>query len=353
MNASLPALVNGSTGAGQEAPPLFYKDILLHYEQSLRMSVRHYVQQNQALDDNTKALLLFLRGGEYESLPTVRTYTVILCSILNHTRKPFHQIRREDLDGYLDTLKRSGKKPATTNTKLAVLRSFFRFLASARLIPVDISWGMKNVKDPKPYRHDEKILTEPEVKAIIDYARKNAPRRDYVILKFLFYSGLRASEVCRLCWKDLRPDISGEKWFLDVLGKGSKRRDVYLPKALVKDLMDYRQEIFGVEPYRSAPPLDAIPLFFRRRGAIEPLGRELMLKLVRTLGLAALGKKISPHWCRHTFATHACNRGVRLELIRDQLGHGSVKTTEIYEKSRHVRNEHAGMVFEEDADTNK
>ena len=41
-------------------------------------------------------------------------------------------------------------------------------------------------------------------------------------------------------------------------------------------------------------------------------------------------RRASPHWMRHTHATHALARGAELTTVRDNLRHASVATTSIY-----------------------
>ena len=41
-------------------------------------------------------------------------------------------------------------------------------------------------------------------------------------------------------------------------------------------------------------------------------------------------RRASPHWMRHTHATHALARGAELTTVRDNLRHASISTTSIY-----------------------
>lgn len=57
----------------------------------------------------------------------------------------------------------------------------------------------------------------------------------------------------------------------------------------------------------------------------------------RDPALAAKLLHASPHWLRHTHATHALDAGVELVAVRDNLRHASIATTSTYLHSEEAK----------------
>ena len=53
--------------------------------------------------------------------------------------------------------------------------------------------------------------------------------------------------------------------------------------------------------------------------------------------LAEKLRQATPHWMRHTHATHALARGAELTSVRDNLRHASIATTSIYPNGDDVK----------------
>jgi site-specific recombinase XerD len=69
-----------------------------------------------------------------------------------------------------------------------------------------------------------------------------------------------------------------------------------------------------------------------RPAPLPPVGRQVAAKAIEP-DHARLAEKLpraSPHWMRHSHATHALGRGAELTTVRDNLRHASVSTTSIY-----------------------
>jgi integrase/recombinase XerD len=131
-------------------------------------------------------------------------------------------------------------------------------------------------------------------------------------------------------------DLDQRRGFVNVLGKGGKRRLVPVGEVALADVDVYLK---GTRTTRAGRPHPA--LFLSSWG--RPLSRQgfwkLILRYARKVGIT---KPISPHKLRHSFATHLLERGADLRSVQALLGHANIATTEIYTHLTpdHVRRAH-------------
>jgi integrase/recombinase XerC len=113
-----------------------------------------------------------------------------------------------------------------------------------------------------------------------------------------------------------------------VRGKGRKERIVPVGRPALEALGVYMKQRRELEAKRPQSDRDD-PLFLSRRGArINPRGVARVLEhVVRQSGI---GRHISPHALRHSFATHLLDAGADLRSIQEMLGHRSLSTTQKY-----------------------
>ena len=150
--------------------------------------------------------------------------------------------------------------------------------------------------------------------------------RAWALLDTLLSSGLRASEVAALHVDDCLLGY-GQASLVVRHGKGGKHREVFIPQELkthLKAFLTWRRA-HGEDVAEDAP------VFIGQRG---PLTRNGVWRLVKSL-MAAVGldPRYATHSCRHSYATHMYRAsGNDLEVVQEQLGHASIKTTTIYAK---------------------
>jgi len=131
--------------------------------------------------------------------------------------------------------------------------------------------------------------------------------RNNLLLDFLFYTGVRLSELANLKHADWQGNS------LKILGKGNKVRYIFLPPSLVQ----------------SIKPTSPTYFFTNCQGNKLSL-RTIQQIISQKVKKAGLKKVISTHSFRRSFATNLYNRGGKLETIQKQLGHNSLDTTMAY-----------------------
>ena len=237
----------------------------------------------------------------------------------------------EDLDAdlignfllHVESIRRNGAR--SRNTRLAAIRSFFRYVA---------------MNEPAWLLHCQQILAIPAkryVKRAVTFldateiaAMLAAPdrstwvgQRDHVILLVALQTGLRAAELVNLRCSDV---VLGTGAHVRCLGKGRKERCTPLRRDTAKVLQTWLKARRGAGDQ---------PLFPSTRG--DKMSRDALEHLVRKHSLMAsrscpslANKHVSPHTLRHSTAMELLQHGVDQSVIALWLGHESVETTQVY-----------------------
>ena len=259
----------------------------------------------------------YLRIERAMSPNTASAYRSDAAFFLDSAGVPPDRITPDDIIAYLAT--RTGYSKRSQARLLSALKSFFNYLAAERMIkenPCDM------VDAPKIGRYLPEVLSVEEVEKIMDSVPLSdvAGLRDRAVLEVLYGCGLRVSEVVGLKISD----VFVKEKFVRVVGKGDKQRLVPID-GIALDFVGRYLEV-RPEPYdRESEDI----LFLNRFG--RKLSRVSVFKMVKRQALiAGIGKEISPHTFRHSFATHLIENGADLRAVQEMLGHESILTTEIY-----------------------
>ncbi len=227
--------------------------------------------------------------------------------------KPLGEVTLSELYAYRQQLESSGVTAATVARKISAVKSLYRFAYEIGLIPFDLARLLKtpSVKN----KLAEHILNPSEVLALIEQASRP---RDRALLTLMYATGARVSEICHLTWRDCYELDSGA-CRVNILGKGGKTRTV-LVSALVWA---------GVKSLRQGRDADS-PVFVSRKKS-GALTRVQVLRIVKDCAKkAGLSGSVSPHWLRHSHASHALENHASIALVKETLGHSSVATTSKY-----------------------
>lgn len=228
--------------------------------------------------------------------------------------------------GFLDHLESErGNSVRTRNTRLAAIRSLFRFAA---LRHPEHATVIERVLAIPPKRFERNLVTflnEAEVGALLAAPDRTTRtgRRDLALLGLAAQTGLRASELIGLRCDDVHLDVGAH---VSCRGKGRKQRITPLTTSTVALLRVWMAERSG---------LSEDPLFVTRtcrslsRDALERrLAKHVMAASEECPSLRT--KKVTLHVLRHTAAMRLLYAGVDTSVIALWLGHEQVETTQIY-----------------------
>ncbi|RJQ16961.1 integrase [Candidatus Woesearchaeota archaeon] len=241
---------------------------------------------------------LKLRGC---SPTTIKTYVFHNQLFLHFAKKTPDVVLEEDIKKYLAYLIADKKLNAST---VALARSALKFYYGDVL-----KKNIVNVKTPKIARKLPSILSKEEVKQLIE---STPTLKSKLMIKLLYSSGLRVSELLQLKKKDVEMD---NKLAWVRRGKGGKDRMAILSDAVITDLRPYLSKITDY-------------VFPGKTGTLSP--RNVQKIIQKSARKAGIQKKVSPHTLRHSFATHLLEKGTDIRMIQELLGHSNLQTTQLY-----------------------
>ena len=333
-------------------------------------------------ENDAEAIQSFLK--EYEDSPgTLKSYAKeierLLLWCFHENKTNVASLRREHLTNYLNFLKAPpetwcgpstariqkdgrlnpkwrpfvrGLGPSSLQKTIRILDSFFNYLVQMNYLvgnPLAVDRRRKKRHSQKQAiieRYLELDEIQATLRALKYYAAKNliqkfqVTRASYIIL-LLFYSGLRIAEAANHTMGNF---VQREgHWFLRVIGKGKKLREIPMPDELRTALADFRLRVGLTSPepqFKETTPL--IPMQNLTQ-SITPRRINQILKWSFTLGSvefeanhpqkASKLRLASAHWLRHSYVTYLLDTGAPLKVAQENAGHSSIGTTMLY---RHV-----------------
>jgi site-specific recombinase XerD len=149
--------------------------------------------------------------------------------------------------------------------------------------------------------------------------RSDSYQRDRTLLELLAGTGLRINEALSLN-RDRVDLVDRSVWIPAAHSKTGRARRVYFGESLRDKLAAYLSDM----------PPEQWALFVTRTGArlTDAHVRRLFKKFARRADIDP--ERLHPHALRHTYAIRYLSLGGTLEALRDQLGHASIATTQIY-----------------------
>lgn len=248
--------------------------------------------------------------AQSNSVNTRQQYARVAAAFLSYVGKPLQAIALGDLQSWQASL--TGK-PNTNKLHVNAVKSLFSFMHKVGYVALNPAVMLKAEKSVET-KHT-KTLTEEQVIRLVTSA--NLGKRDEAIVRVLYSSAMRVSELCGLQWKDVVE--AGNRAILVIRGKGGKTRESGISASAYAAMKQLRN---------GASDTDFVFLSNRRQQMDRTTINHLFVKLS-----AIVGKDISPHWLRHSHITHSLQRGANPTDVMHQAGHSSLAVTTTYAHS--------------------
>jgi integrase/recombinase XerD len=268
--------------------------------------------------------LTYLRDVRRMSPNTLESYARDLSHLATFAEKRrvgLDALDRSALEAFVRAQLSSGLAPRSVSRLVACVRGFYKFVAVEQKLarnPAD------DLRSPRAWPALPKFLSLEEVDRLLEQPDVSTPRglRDKALIEVLYATGLRVSELIAL----RAGDLNLEDGYLTCIGKGDKQRMVPLGQEAVAWVRRYVRDGRTALVRKTASPW----LFVNARDG-GPLSRVGFWKVLKAYGQrAGIGRDLSPHVLRHSFATHLLDRGADLRMIQVMLGHADLSTTQIY-----------------------
>lgn len=196
-------------------------------------------------------------------------------------------------------------KPSSINAKLAVINSFYNFMIDLEEVTKNpirkTMYIRKGVPRPKPLDPQEKHL-------FFSYIETKEKHIE-LGFKLLFDTGIRISELIKLKSEDVK--ILNNRAFLNIENSKNKKTRIVpiFSQEVIEELFDYMEGNYEGQ------------LFFYSTRAFQLYAEQFTERF---------GIKFTTHMARHTFATEKLNEGMRIDILKEILGHEDIRTTMYY-----------------------
>jgi integrase/recombinase XerD len=279
--------------------------------------------------------LVYLRHERGQSEQTQKTYAALLLNFVAWAEKnglnDWARVKLSDLMAFLEferTRALKNEPPGAARRlssqslylQVAALRALYNFAEAEKFLPENIA---ENLSLPRRWKRLPKSLSNSEIERLLEAEKPETPAAlcDQAVLELAYASGLRVAELRGVRLEHLHLEAG----FLTVIGKGNKERVVPVGRKAIEAINRYLEAgrpklLTGKSPAN---------LFLNRRGL--PLAASTMwTRIKRRVRRAEIGRNVTPHALRHSFATHLLENGADLRVIQELLGHANISTTEVY-----------------------
>lgn len=269
--------------------------------------------------------------SEKMSENTMRGYTNHINQMLNMVNKPESDIAYLDLVNWKAEI--SNLASATVANKVAAIKSYFGFLANAKIINDDPS---VNLSRPTNIKNKEKpYVSEDDAKMLVKYARTP---RDKAMFKFLLSTGVRFCEMASITIEQYKQAMQSDRTIELAVTKGDKGGKIFINDSTAEAINLYLRMRDDDCPY----------LFVSERAhKLSDNSVSHTIKVTARRAGLPYWNELSCHGLRAACATIMNDKNVPVGTISKVLRHSSLSVTTRYIKSsqNNINNATALMEF--------
>lgn len=239
---------------------------------------------------------------------TIKTYVRCARKFAKHYQRSPAKMGGEQVREYLLYLQHERRLAASS---LCVYGGALAFLYRITLKRPEAVASLPRVKKPA---RTPVVLSGSEMERLLGVIESPKYR---AVCMLGYGAGLRVSEICKL----ETMDVDAKRMVIIVReSKGRRERHVMMTSCLLQALRSY---------WKAARPNSTY--VFPGRKAGRPMTRAAVSKaLAKVASKAGIGKHVTPHTLRHSFATHMLEMGTDIRTLQVLLGHASLKSTMRY-----------------------
>lgn len=182
------------------------------------------------------------------------------------------------------------------------------------------------MESPQTLTREEvtKLLVELQTDNLRHYVGPNRCR-DHALAVFMLEAGLRVGELAQLELRDVLFKAEPVRTLIlrEAITKNHVERQIPVSRTLDVEITNLRRQVWHWHNE------DPATFCFYRSDPNTHLTTRSIEAIIRTAGLAALGRPVHPHMLRHTFATNMM-RVTSARVVQELLGHADLRSTQIY-----------------------
>jgi len=288
--------------------------------------IKNYLNEKKTLNLSNNTLMNYKRvlDGFYQFFA------------LKNEEDAINSILEIDRDFILEYLNSKGDIAVNTkNLHITVIKSFLAYISENNSDNIDLTKKFKSLTAKNVKKESDSLSKEEEV-ILEGYLQKPLKKRSFLqirnrlLVKLLYYTGVRASELLSIKLSDISLMKEEGVYKISILGKGNKQRYVYTKQEIIEDNLEYIKDHLLSDDTMIENNKEHF-IAVTQKGRV--MHRAELYTMLERLYKKLYIKKRGVHMLRHTFGKRMVQKNVNLSTIKELMGHENIQTTMIYARS--------------------